>query len=67
MTHPTIVEVQVKVTKTFSAQMEVRSTDMDDMTQSELIATYWNEDEIELGERDVKIEIEDYQYTTSPY
>lgn len=35
---------------------------------SELIAEYYNEDEVELTEdEDYKVEIEDYQYTTTAY
>ena len=41
---------------------------MDDMTESELIAEYYNPDEVELTEdEDHKVEIEDYQYTTNAY
>ena len=62
------VEVELKVTKTYSTTMVVRSTDMDDMTESELIAVYYDEDKLELTEdEDHKVEIEDYQYTTNAY
>lgn len=41
---------------------------MDDMTEPELIAEYYNKDEVELTEdEDYKVEIEDYQYTTTAY
>lgn len=62
------VEVELKVTKTYSTTMVVRSTDMDDMTESELIAEYYDADKAELTEdEDHKVEIEDYQYTTTAY
>lgn len=62
------VEVELKVTKTYSTTIIVRSTDMDDMTEPELIAEYYNKDEVELTEdEDYKVEIEDYQYTTTAY
>lgn len=62
------VEVELKVTKTYSTTVIVRSTDMDDMTESELIAVYYDEDKLELTEdEDHKVEIEDYQYTTNAY
>ena len=62
------VEVELKVTKTYSTTMIVRSTDMDDMTESELITEYYDADKVELTEdEDYKVEIEDYQYTRNAY
>lgn len=61
------VEVELKVTKTYSTTMVVRSTDMDDMTTPELLAEYYDEEKLELEEDDTKVDIEDYQYTRNPY
>lgn len=62
------VEVELKVTKTYSTTIIVRSTDMDDMTESELITEYYDADKVELTEdEDYKVEIEDYQYTRNAY
>lgn len=61
------VEVELKVTKTYSTTMVVRSTDMDDMTTPELLAEYYEEEKLELQEDDTKVDIEDYQYTRNPY
>ena len=61
------VEVELRITKTYSTTMIVRSTDMDDMTTPELLGAYYNEGQLELEETDHKVEIEDYQYTTNPF
>lgn len=61
------VEVELKITKTYSTTMVVRSTDMDDMTTPELLAEYYEEEKLELQEDDTKVDIEDYQYTRNPY
>ena len=61
------VEVELKITKTHSTTMVVRSTDMDDMTTPELLAEYYEEEKLELQEDDTKVDIEDYQYTRNPY
>lgn len=60
-----VVEVELIVTRKYRTTMTVRSTDMDDMTSTELIATYFDLDEASL-EHDTDedaVEIDDYQYT----
>ena len=60
-----VVEVELIVTKKYRTTMTVRSTDMEEMTEPELIAEYfdWDNAELEHDTDEDAVEIDDYQYT----